>query len=154
MNLHQLHRFQLPVPSQCQEMINMFLLSYVNQVDLECPYWLISLQWCYNDHDDISNNQCLDCLLRHRSNKTSKLCVTGLCERNWLVTNEFPTQRASIAANVSILWNHHFKPIIILIVLSLVFIMGLPSTVRIWKLSSGDLGNLIWHQNQEHRWVG
>ena len=37
----------------------------------------------------------------------SKLCVTGLCERNSLVTCEFPTQRASNAGNVSIWWRHH-----------------------------------------------
>ena len=32
---------------------------------------------------------------RGRSKKTSKLCVTGLCEGNSLVTSEFHTQRAS-----------------------------------------------------------
>ena len=44
---------------------------------------------------------------RHRSKKTSKLCVTGLCEGNSPVTGEFPTQRASNAENVSIWWRHH-----------------------------------------------
>ena len=42
-----------------------------------------------------------------RSKKTSKLCVTGLCEGNSPVTGEFPTQRASNAENVSIWWRHH-----------------------------------------------
>ena len=42
-----------------------------------------------------------------RSNKTSKLRVTGLCEVNSPVTGEFTTQRASNAANVSIWWRHH-----------------------------------------------
>ena len=39
---------------------------------------------------------------RRRSNKTSKLRVTGLCAGNSLVTGEFPAQRASNAENVSI----------------------------------------------------
>ena len=37
-----------------------------------------------------------------RSNKTSKLRVTGLC-----VTGEFPAQRASNAENVSLRWRNH-----------------------------------------------
>ena len=44
---------------------------------------------------------------RRRSKKTSKLCVTGLCEGNLPVTGEFPSQRASDAENVSIWWRHH-----------------------------------------------
>ena len=39
--------------------------------------------------------------------KKSKLCVTGLCEGNSLVTGEFPTQRAYNAENVSIWWRHY-----------------------------------------------
>ena len=40
--------------------------------------------------------------------KTSKLRVTGLCEGNSPVTDEFPAQRAaSNAENVSIWWRHH-----------------------------------------------
>ena len=42
-----------------------------------------TLQWRHNEHDGVSNHQPHDCLLnrlfRRRSNKTSKLCVTGLC---------------------------------------------------------------------------
>ena len=52
---------------------------------------------------------------RHRSKKTSKLHVTGLCEGNssvtgeWNspVTGEFPAQSGSNAENVSIWWRHH-----------------------------------------------
>ena len=44
---------------------------------------------------------------RCRSKKTSKLCVTGLCEGNSSVTDEFPAQRAITAENVSIWWRHH-----------------------------------------------
>ena len=41
------------------------------------------------------------------SNETSKLRVTGLCEGNSPVTEEFPAQRAINAENVSIWWRHH-----------------------------------------------
>ena len=64
----------------------------------------------YSDECD-SNHQPQDCLLnrlfRHRSKKTSKLRVTGLCEGNSPVIGEFPTQRTSNAENVSIWWRHH-----------------------------------------------
>ena len=43
----------------------------------------------------------------HRSKKTSKLCVTGLCAGNSPGTGEFPAQMASNAENVSIWWRHH-----------------------------------------------
>ena len=73
-------------------------------VPLQCPH---------NERDDVSNHQPHDCLLmrifRRRSNKTSKLRVTGLCEGNSPVTGEFPAQRASNAKNVSIWWRHHAK---------------------------------------------
>ena len=61
--------------------------------------------------DGVSNHQPHDCLpnglIGHRSKKTSKLRITGLCEGNSLVTGEFPTQRASNAENVSIWWHYH-----------------------------------------------
>ena len=44
---------------------------------------------------------------RRRSKKTSKLRVTGLCEGNSPVTDEFPAQRASNTENVSIWCRHH-----------------------------------------------
>ena len=72
---------------------------------------IIPLQWCHNERDGVSNHQHHDCLLnrlfRHRSKKTSKLCVTGLCEGNSPVTGEFPAQMASNAENVSIWWRLH-----------------------------------------------
>ena len=75
-------------------------------------YWTsITLQWRHNERDGVSNHRRLDCLLnrmfRRRSKKTSKLCVTGLCEGNSPVTGEFPAQRASNAGNISIWWRHH-----------------------------------------------
>ena len=64
-----------------------------------------TLQWRHNEHDCVSNHQPYDCLLnrlfRRRWNKTSKLCVTGLCARNLPVIGEFPAQRSTNAENVS-----------------------------------------------------
>ena len=58
-----------------------------------------SLQWRHNGRDSISNHQPHDCLLnrlfRHRSKKTSKLRVTGLCVGNSPGIDEFPAQMAS-----------------------------------------------------------
>ena len=46
----------------------------------------VSLRWRHNDQDGVSNHQPHGCLLnrlfRRRSNKTSKLRVTGLCVGN------------------------------------------------------------------------
>ena len=44
--------------------------------------------------------------------KPSKLRVTGLCEGNSAVTDEFPTQMASNAENISIWLSHHVMKII------------------------------------------
>ena len=53
-----------------------------------------ALRWRHNDHDGVSNHQPHGCLLnrlfRHRSRKTSKFRVTGLCAGNSPVTGEFP----------------------------------------------------------------
>ena len=74
---------------------------------------LIALHWRHNGHGSVSNHQPHDCLLkrlfRRRSNKTSKLRVTGLCAGNSPGTGEFPTQMVSNAENVSICWRHHRK---------------------------------------------
>ena len=70
-----------------------------------------TLQWRHNGHDSISNHgphHCLlNCLFRHRSKKTWKLRVTGLCAGNSPWTGEFPAQMASDAENVSIWSCHH-----------------------------------------------
>ena len=69
------------------------------------------LQWRHKGRDGVSNPQPHDCLLnrlfRHRSNKTPKLRVTGLCAGNSSGNGEFPAQMASNAENVSIWWRHH-----------------------------------------------
>ena len=78
---------------------------------------VVPLQWRYDGHDVVSNQQPHKCLLnrlfRRKSKKTSKLSVTGFCAENSPVIAEFPAQRASYAANVSIWWCHHAyeKPI-------------------------------------------
>ena len=60
-----------------------------------------TLQWGYIGRNGVLNHRRLDCLpdrlFRRRSKKTSKLRVTGLCDRNSSVTGEFPVQRVSNA---------------------------------------------------------
>ena len=41
------------------------------------------------------------------ADKKIKLCVTGPCAGNSPVTDEFPSQTARNAENVSIWWRHH-----------------------------------------------
>ena len=69
------------------------------------------LQWRHNERDGVSNHRRLDCplnrLFRHRSKKTPKLRVTGLCEGNLIVTEKFPAQMASNSEHVSIWLCHH-----------------------------------------------
>ena len=64
-----------------------------------------ALQWRHYERNGVWNHQRLHCFLncrvRCRSKKISKLCVTGLCTRNLPVTGELPAQKASNAENVS-----------------------------------------------------
>ena len=73
--------------------------------------WNVTLRWRHDGGDSVSNHQPHDCLLsrlfRRRSQKTSKLHVTGLCAGNSPGTDEFPAQMASNAENVFIWWRHH-----------------------------------------------
>ena len=88
-----------------------FFLETCTQNWVSC--WVLSLLWCHNGRDSLSNHQPHVCLLnrlfRRRSKKTSKLRVTGLCARNSPGTGEFPAQMASNAENVSIWWRHHVR---------------------------------------------
>ena len=65
-----------------------------------------TLRWLHNDRDGVSNRQPHNCFLnrlfRHRSKKTPKLRVTGLCGGNSPEAGEFPAQMASNAR-----WRHH-----------------------------------------------
>ena len=93
--------------------IYIYIYTYIFAVCMTPCNKLVTdtLQWRHNGHDGISNHQPHDCLpnrlFRHRSKKTSKLHITGLCEGNSPVTSEFPAQRASNAENVPIWWRHH-----------------------------------------------
>ena len=92
-------------------------ISYIGNrllyIELEprSQIWGYPLQWHHNERNGVSNHQPHDCLLKHllrrRSKKTSKLCVTGLCAGNSPVTSEIAAQRASNAENVSSWWRHH-----------------------------------------------
>ena len=95
-------------------MMNTFKILPENVYFMPCNSvmvrFLLTLQWRHNERDGISDHQphdCLfNCLFRHRSKKTSKPLVTGLCAGNSLVTSEFSAQRASNEENVSIWWHH------------------------------------------------
>ena len=82
-----------------------------NSVSMTQWCHITTLQWSHTEPDGVSNHMPRNCLLnrlyRHRSKKTSKLRVTGLCGGNSLVTGEFPAQRASNVEKVSIWWRHH-----------------------------------------------
>ena len=71
----------------------------------------LTLQWLHNERDSVSNHRglhrLLTCWFTRRSQKTSKLPVTGLCVGNSPGTGKFPAQRASNAKNVAIWWRHH-----------------------------------------------
>ena len=73
------------------------LLHHVSSLHSTSRGKCISLQWRHNEHKGVSNHQPYDCLLnllfRRRWKITSKLRASGLCEGNWPVTGEFPTQR-------------------------------------------------------------
>ena len=78
---------------------------------IESAELMDSLQWHHNEHDGVSNHQCLNCLpdrlFRRKSKKTAKLRFIGLCDGNSPVTGEFPAQRASNAEIISVWWRHH-----------------------------------------------
>ena len=96
----------------------------------------ISLQWRHNEHDGVPNHQPHDCLFNRlfgrRSNKTSKLGVTGLCVGNWPATGEFPAQRASNAETVSIWWCHHvrYSPCLLVSISTVVRFRGYSPSLR------------------------
>ena len=90
-------------------------LSNAETVSLSLYISWMTLLWRHNGHGCVSNYQphdcSLNCLFRHRSKKTSKLHITGLCVGNSPGTSEFPAQRASNAESVSIWWRHHGFPL-------------------------------------------
>ena len=99
-------RFNLNSFQVRARMLMSCLMEFINM----CIYKL-SLRWRHNECDCVSNHRRPDCLLKRlfrcRWKKTSKFCVTGLCEGKSAVTGEFPAQMASDAEHVSIWWRHH-----------------------------------------------
>ena len=76
---------------------------------LNVPWFFArSLRWRHNGSGCVSNHQPHDCLLnrliRRRSKKSSKLCVTGLCAGNSPVTGELPTSSRFIDDVVYAAW--------------------------------------------------
>ena len=82
-------------------LMTMLFLSWQRLEMLYQTVVCVPLLWRHNGRDGVSNLQPQLCLINrlcgHRSKKTSKLRVTGLCAVNLPVTGEFPTQRASDA---------------------------------------------------------
>ena len=95
-------------------MLNQAIIGADNGLSRVRPKWSIwisrHLYGCQSKVSPRWSNCLLNRLLRCRSTKTSKLRVTGLCERNSPMTGEFPAQTASNAENVSIWWGHHGEP--------------------------------------------
>ena len=85
--------------------LHRYINAYPNTIIIQEPLRGIeiwgALLWRLNGLDGFSNHRrivcLLNCLLRRRSKKTSKLRLSGLCEGNSPVTGEFPAQRASDA---------------------------------------------------------
>ena len=103
----------------------------------------VTLPWCHNVRDGVSNHRRLDRLLsifRSRSKKTPQLRITGLCKGNPPVSGGFPSQRADNAEKVSIWWRHHVSKY-----MRLLEIMGSLYLIR-WQVCNmvGDISpNLV-----------
>ena len=83
-----------------EDVIVLYTVRLDNRHRKSCSHG-IPLQWRHNERDYVSNHRRLDCLVnklfRSRSKKKSKSHVTGLCEGNSPVIDEFPAQRGSNA---------------------------------------------------------
>ena len=89
----------------------------IHSIGIDPSSWWTYIISLHNEpNGGVWNHRLLDSLLNHlfrrKSEKTSKLRVTGLCEGNSLVTSEFPAQRASNTENVSIWWRHQVTDIL------------------------------------------
>ena len=127
------------------------LPSWFSVYEIDVPFssmstyfiYLPSLRWRHNGRDCVSNHQPHDWLLnrlfRHRSKKTSKLRVTGLCAVNSPGTGEFPAQRASYAENVSIWWRHHVKLCETMIYIYIIYIYSAEEWLRMIYTGVGPL---------------
>ena len=129
------------------------LIYWYDTISTACP-----LQWRHNGCDSVSNHQphdrFLNRLFRHRSKKTLKLRVTGLCAGNSPEAGEFLAQMASNEENVSIWWRHH---------VFIEYLMGssigfgcIHSKISKWtitghKLLPGETSTLIPDIHYQHR---
>ena len=119
-----------------------------------------TLLWRHNERDGVSNHQPHHCLhyrlFVRTSQKTPKLCITGLCVGNSPVTGEFPAQMASNAENASIWWRHHdifhnfqmfLTPPVLFTVHNLLFCVtgAHESTSQTWHGAFSD--DLLSHEN-------
>ena len=124
--------------------------------------WQIS-HWRHNERDGLSSHRYLDCLLnrlfRCRSKTISKLRITGLCEGNSPVTDEFPAQRASNAEKISIWWRQHEPTWVWLTEIIRILMNHIPlSTLMAIKLRQFDhyateyLCNLLFRCDSHRLW--
>ena len=97
---------------------------------------------CNNIMSAMASHQPHDCLLNrlfgHRSKKTSKLRVIGLCAGNSPVTGEFSAQRANNAENVSVCWRHH-----VLARWIAIYIVLVPQQLGCVHKYRNDMGSLV-----------
>ena len=107
--------------------------------------WNKSLQWHHNDCDGVSNHQRLDYLLnrlfRHRSKKTSKLRITGICEGTPPVIGGYPSQTNSNTENVSIWWRHYGRRLLT------------PNTAGVWQQLIYHLACFRLNSNRHRQFV-
>ena len=141
----------------------------MGQVFLLCDMASISLQWRHNGCDGISNHQPHDCLLNRlfscKSKKTSKLCVTGLCEGNSPVTSEYPAQMASNAENASIwcvivlcsvcwtIWNSHKSCKAIVLCPSIIFLKSFHSLLMEYSLYCIVNPSIVFCVHVKMHWI-
>ena len=134
-----------PAQSQAITATNVDLEDKIQQFTCQEIHLKMStetLPWRHNEPDGVSNHQprhcLLNCLFRCRSNKTSKLRVTGLCAENSPGTGEFSAQKASNIENISIWWRHHRKKM-----LPSYSIMSRPQSVEATMGYSSSWHNLL-----------
>ena len=74
-------------------------------------YWVVTLQWCHNEHDGVSNYRRRDCSPNRLFGNIKTPCHWLLWGKlNSPVSGGFSAQRASNAEHVSIWWHHRDLP--------------------------------------------
>ena len=130
----------IPCPPQARMSIGWKLWEFVRK----------SLQRCHNEHDGVISillrlDCLLNCLIRQGSKKTSKLCITDLCERNNpLVTAGFPSQRASDVENIFICWCLHVECVMMALQLCFLWWYNKPGPLYTKKMPS-------WYRDSHYK---